>query len=266
MLSSRSTPTFCRAVLPGPAMPTTSPCGRGSRAGAAGMNRLYSAETWFTGTGASADHRFPREAQRDGGGPARHRTGHGALLAGAPSAAAARQVDRLGGAGPAAAPRRERSSGRRPAAARVARAGPRDQLRAGQCREHRRLHRLERSQSGRINSRRSANWWTTCTRAGWTCWSSWGSIRVTTRPADLDFSDAMRSVRYKVHHGTYNDETGVLCQWHIPAAHFPGGMERLRRPGRHGFGHSAADRAALPGPLAARAVGGDARPAEPAAL
>jgi molybdopterin-containing oxidoreductase family iron-sulfur binding subunit len=40
-------------------------------------------------------------------------------------------------------------------------------------------------------------------------------------PADLDFKAALS--RFKglgVHHGLYVDETGVLCDWHLPATHF----------------------------------------------
>ncbi|MGE5648105.1 MAG: 4Fe-4S dicluster domain-containing protein [Acidobacteriota bacterium] len=36
-------------------------------------------------------------------------------------------------------------------------------------------------------------------------------------PADLDFAGALRRVATKVHHGLYDDETAVLCDWHIPA-------------------------------------------------
>jgi molybdopterin-containing oxidoreductase family iron-sulfur binding subunit len=36
-------------------------------------------------------------------------------------------------------------------------------------------------------------------------------------PADLDFPGALRHVATKVHHGLHDDETSVLCNWHIPA-------------------------------------------------
>ncbi len=39
-------------------------------------------------------------------------------------------------------------------------------------------------------------------------------------PADLDFKAAYAKVPLKVHHGLFLDETGILCEWHVPAAHF----------------------------------------------
>ncbi len=39
-------------------------------------------------------------------------------------------------------------------------------------------------------------------------------------PADLDFAAALEQVRVSIHHGTHLDETGVLCHWHVPAAHY----------------------------------------------
>jgi molybdopterin-containing oxidoreductase family iron-sulfur binding subunit len=42
---------------------------------------------------------------------------------------------------------------------------------------------------------------------------------VYSKPADLDFSQAMNSVALRVHHGLYHDETAELCHWHIPQAH-----------------------------------------------
>ena len=38
-------------------------------------------------------------------------------------------------------------------------------------------------------------------------------------PADLDFAAAMDRVKVRVHLGLYEDETAVLCHWHIPQAH-----------------------------------------------
>jgi len=43
---------------------------------------------------------------------------------------------------------------------------------------------------------------------------------VFTAPADLKFADALGKVTNRVHLGLYNDETGELCHWHIPEAHF----------------------------------------------
>ncbi len=41
-----------------------------------------------------------------------------------------------------------------------------------------------------------------------------------TAPANLDFSSAMGQVGRRIHLGTYQDETGMLANWHIPAAHY----------------------------------------------
>jgi Fe-S-cluster-containing dehydrogenase component len=40
-------------------------------------------------------------------------------------------------------------------------------------------------------------------------------------PADLEFQKALDAVRgLTIHHGLYQDETGVLCRWHLNAAHY----------------------------------------------
>jgi Fe-S-cluster-containing dehydrogenase component len=44
-------------------------------------------------------------------------------------------------------------------------------------------------------------------------------------PADLDFAGALKSfgadaTKYSLHLGQYQDETGVLCEWHINEAHY----------------------------------------------
>lgn len=39
-------------------------------------------------------------------------------------------------------------------------------------------------------------------------------------PAALKFADALRKVPLKVHMGAYEDETSVLCDWHVPMAHY----------------------------------------------
>ena len=43
---------------------------------------------------------------------------------------------------------------------------------------------------------------------------------VHTAPADLKFADAIQKVPLVVHSGLFVDETAVLSQWHIPAAHY----------------------------------------------
>ena len=47
-----------------------------------------------------------------------------------------------------------------------------------------------------------------------------GGNPVFTAPADLNFSEGLKKVGLRVHHGLYFDETAELCQWHIPEAHF----------------------------------------------
>jgi MoCo/4Fe-4S cofactor protein with predicted Tat translocation signal len=39
-------------------------------------------------------------------------------------------------------------------------------------------------------------------------------------PADLDFSDALRRVKWSAHVGQYRNETAAACQWHVPEAHY----------------------------------------------
>jgi MoCo/4Fe-4S cofactor protein with predicted Tat translocation signal len=46
-----------------------------------------------------------------------------------------------------------------------------------------------------------------------------GGNPVYTAPADLNFLDALRKVPFKFHHGLYQDETAVHCDWHVNAAH-----------------------------------------------
>jgi MoCo/4Fe-4S cofactor protein with predicted Tat translocation signal len=41
-----------------------------------------------------------------------------------------------------------------------------------------------------------------------------------TAPADLRFSDRLAKVGLKVHLGLYEDETSLLCHWHLPETHF----------------------------------------------
>ena len=38
-------------------------------------------------------------------------------------------------------------------------------------------------------------------------------------PADLDFSASLKKVRTSVHFAQFDDETSLLCDWHIPEAH-----------------------------------------------
>jgi molybdopterin-containing oxidoreductase family iron-sulfur binding subunit len=47
-----------------------------------------------------------------------------------------------------------------------------------------------------------------------------GGNPVYTAPSDLGFAQAMERVALRAHLGLYHDETGALCHWHIPEAHF----------------------------------------------
>ena len=47
-----------------------------------------------------------------------------------------------------------------------------------------------------------------------------GANPVYDAPADFNFTDAIMKAKLRVHSGLYNDETGELCQWHAPAAHY----------------------------------------------
>ena len=41
-----------------------------------------------------------------------------------------------------------------------------------------------------------------------------------TAPADLGFADALKKVPFTAHLGMFDDETGTLCTWHVPEAHY----------------------------------------------
>ena len=47
-----------------------------------------------------------------------------------------------------------------------------------------------------------------------------GSNPVYTAPADLRFGERLQKVKQRFHLGLYHDETGALCQWHVPEAHY----------------------------------------------
>jgi molybdopterin-containing oxidoreductase family iron-sulfur binding subunit len=47
-----------------------------------------------------------------------------------------------------------------------------------------------------------------------------GTNPVFTAPADLDFAGALERVALRVHLGLYDDETALLCHWHVPEAHY----------------------------------------------
>ena len=41
-----------------------------------------------------------------------------------------------------------------------------------------------------------------------------------TAPADLEFATALAQASFSAHLGLYRDETGLLCDWHVPQTHF----------------------------------------------
>ena len=47
-----------------------------------------------------------------------------------------------------------------------------------------------------------------------------GGNPVYTAPADLEFGEALKKVKYSVRLGLYDDETSALSTWHIPEAHY----------------------------------------------
>ncbi len=47
-----------------------------------------------------------------------------------------------------------------------------------------------------------------------------GSNPVATAPADLRFAERLGKVGFRAHLGLYEDETAVLCHWHVPEAHY----------------------------------------------
>jgi molybdopterin-containing oxidoreductase family iron-sulfur binding subunit len=47
-----------------------------------------------------------------------------------------------------------------------------------------------------------------------------GANPVYTAPADLEFAKALEKVALRIHLGLYQDETGFLCHWHLPEAHY----------------------------------------------
>ncbi len=47
-------------------------------------------------------------------------------------------------------------------------------------------------------------------------------------PADFDFGTALMKAKLRIHTGLYNDETAVLCHWHVPATHYLESWSDLR--------------------------------------
>ncbi|HEV2418592.1 MAG TPA: 4Fe-4S dicluster domain-containing protein [Terriglobia bacterium] len=47
-----------------------------------------------------------------------------------------------------------------------------------------------------------------------------GGNPVYTAPVDLPFADALAKVKDRIYLGLYEDETSILCNWHVPATHY----------------------------------------------
>lgn len=47
-----------------------------------------------------------------------------------------------------------------------------------------------------------------------------GANPVYSAPADLNFKEALKKVKWRAHHGLFRDETTEYCQWHVPATHY----------------------------------------------
>jgi molybdopterin-containing oxidoreductase family iron-sulfur binding subunit len=47
-----------------------------------------------------------------------------------------------------------------------------------------------------------------------------GTNPVYTAPVDLEFSSRLKKVPFRFHLGLYQDETAVLCHWHVPETHY----------------------------------------------
>jgi MoCo/4Fe-4S cofactor protein with predicted Tat translocation signal len=191
---------------------------RGSRAGAAGMSRLYAAETWFTNTGASADHRF-RVKPSDMGPVLR---------------AIAQGVGAPGGAPPppqyakwVGVVLRDLLRHRGASAIVVGDQQPPELHALGHAINHalgnigNTVVYCDSNEPSPVNQLASFRELIDDMNAGRV------DMLVLTgvnpgydAPADLGFPGALRKVRYKIHHGTYVDETGILCDWHIPATHY----------------------------------------------
>jgi molybdopterin-containing oxidoreductase family iron-sulfur binding subunit len=55
-----------------------------------------------------------------------------------------------------------------------------------------------------------------------------GDNPVATAPADLRFAERLAKVAFRAHLGLYEDETALLCHWHVPEAHYLEGWSDVR--------------------------------------
>jgi Fe-S-cluster-containing dehydrogenase component len=191
---------------------------RGGRAGAAGMNRLYVAETWYTSTGGSADHRFRLKPSE-----------FDAVLR-----AVAQAVGAPGG-GPVP---QQHAAWLNPVIRDLQGHRSRSVVLVGD-QQPAHLHALAHAVNNALGSVGTTVLYTDSNEIGPV--NQLDSLRTLVAdmhagnvdmlvmtgvnpaydaPVDLDFAGALKKVRYKIHHGTHYDETGVLCDWHVPATTF----------------------------------------------
>jgi MoCo/4Fe-4S cofactor protein with predicted Tat translocation signal len=193
--------------------------GRRVRKASAEMNRLYVAEPAPTSTGAIADHRLPlRGSQVDAAARA--------LLAGLQGEA----MPSLGA---------EAADAFLAAAARDLRAAGSKGLVIAGDRQPPAVHAVALAINQALGSLGTAAELTepivadpvpqTQSLASLVADMNAGAVRVLvilesnpvfTAPADLDFATALKKVATRIHAGMFQDETAVLCHWHVPTTHF----------------------------------------------
>ncbi len=186
---------------------------RGTRGGA-GMNRLYAAETSFTNTGAIADHRFrvrPTEMEL-----------------------VLRAVAQAAGVGGGPVPE-QHARWLNPVIKDLLAHRGRSLVVAGD-QQPAHLHALAHAVNGALGNIGAAVVYTSSNEASpvnqldsfRTLVSEMHAGKVDVlvmmgvnpgydAPADLGFRAALERVGHKIHHGLYVDETGILCDWHVPA-------------------------------------------------
>ena len=191
---------------------------RGSRAGADGMNRLYVAESSFTSTGASADHRFPvKPGEME------------AVLR------AIAQAAGVPGGGPVPP---EHAAWLNPVIRDLQRHHGASIILVGDP-QPANLHALAHAINGAFGNAGNTVFYTDSNEAGpvnqldsfrtLVADMHAGNVDVLVMsgvnpaydaPADLDFTGALSKVKHTVHHGLHNDESGSRCAWHVPATTF----------------------------------------------
>ncbi|HVR42076.1 MAG TPA: TAT-variant-translocated molybdopterin oxidoreductase [Thermoanaerobaculia bacterium] len=187
------------------------------RAGAATMNRLYVAESMPTPTGTMADHRvaIPAGEIETLARAIAGEIGVGTRVdAGARSAwaeAVARDLRAHPGRSIVLA-----GENQPPAVHAIVHA-----INAALGNAGRTVHYIEPVEANPVNQGESMRRLATDMRAGRVrALLILGGNPAFTAPADLEFARAMDFVPFRVHLGTYYDETSARSHWHVPATHF----------------------------------------------